>query len=131
MSTRTHATRLAWRVLVLLILPARLAHELLHAVAALPWARRIQLDILPRRGDAHARVAWSGDPHQAVVALSALAPLLAGCIAAGAALGMLLAGVSPDGVTETALLAIAATYIALIAQPSRADLRQARGGDDE
>jgi hypothetical protein len=122
--------RALYRAVVLLVLPARLAHELLHAAVALPWARRVQLDILPQRGDAVARVAWRGDPSRLVVALSALAPLLAGLIAAGAAAGMLLSGAAlPTTVTETALLAIAAAYIALVAQPSAADIDQARGGD--
>jgi hypothetical protein len=123
----------AYRLVVLLVLPARLAHELLHAITALPWARRVQLDILPQRGDAVARVAWRGDPHQAIVALSALAPLLAGLVAAGAAVGVLVTGgvTAPGTVTDLALLAIAAVYIALIAQPSAADIQQARGGSDE
>jgi hypothetical protein len=122
-----------YRAIVLLVLPARLVHELLHAVAALPWARRIQLDILPQRGDAVARVAWRGEPPHAVVALSALAPLLAGLIAAGAAVGLLVSGAvsAPSTVRELALLAIGAAYVGLVAQPSARDLQRARGDRDE
>lgn len=121
------------RAIILLVLPARLLHELLHAVTALPWARRVQVDILPQRGDAVARVAWRGDPHQAIVAFSALAPLLAGLIAAGAAVGVLVTGSvdAPETVTGLATLSIIAVYIALVAQPSAADIQQARGESDE
>jgi hypothetical protein len=116
-----------------LMLPAKLTHEGLHALAALPWAERVDVVILPRHGGADCRVAWAGDPHQAVVALAALAPLLAGIIAVGTAVALLLTSSvsAPTTVTELAAVAIGASFIAGVAQPSAADLRQVRGADTD
>jgi hypothetical protein len=122
-----------YRVFVLIALPARLAHEALHIVTALPFARRVRLDINVSTGNAAARVKWADWAPAPVVTLSALAPLIAGCLAALVAVALLLSGAVavPTTVTELCLLAIAASYVAMIAKPSPADLQSARGGTDE
>jgi hypothetical protein len=120
----------AYRLVVLLALPARLAHELLHILPALPFATAIRLDIDPRRGNAVARFQWGdGVPH-AVVALSALAPLAAGVCAAAVGVWALAEGGVPTNPTEMGLLAIGAAYIAMVGKPSPQDIRTARGGGD-
>ena len=119
------------RLTLLVALPATLAHELLHAAAALPWAERVQVDIQPRAGAAEARVRWAGDVSQAVVAFSALAPALAGLLALWAALWSGVLGVLPPGSTsEFALLAVVAGYATLTFGVSRRDIAEARGETD-
>lgn len=129
----TRARHITMRLIVLLALPARLIHELLHAITALPWAERVQVDILPQRGGAQSRVQWRESPPPGVVALSALAPLIAGLLALSWALWLFATGalVAPSTVTGWALVAIMAAYMAMIAKPSPQDVRQARGDRDE
>jgi hypothetical protein len=117
------------RLVVLLALPARLTHELLHILPALPFATAIRLDIDPQRGNATARFQWAEDVPQAVVTVSALAPLAAGVCAAAVGLWALAHSGVPTDPTEMALLAIAGAYIAMIGRLSPQDLRTARGGE--
>lgn len=119
------------RLTLLVALPATLAHELLHATAALPWAERVQVDIRPRDGAAHARVRWADGVSQVVVAFSALAPAIAGVLALWAALWSGVFGALPPGSTsDFALLAVVSGYAALTFGVSRQDLREARGETD-
>lgn len=118
------------RVLVLVALPARVLHELLHALTALPWAERVQIELRPS-GDARVRVRWREPPPRAVVVVSALAPLIAGVCAALTALWLLVTGhlAPPETITETALAAIAGAYVGMIANVQGEDLQAAFGGD--
>jgi hypothetical protein len=111
-----------------LILPAILLHEGLHAAVALPFAERVQIEIVP--GDALAvhRVQWAADAGRVVRTVATLAPLLAGLVAVSAALWLGLVGV-PSTSSELALLAIGAVYW-FAAFFSPADLRRAWGGHD-
>lgn len=129
--TMTTQTTL-FRLLVLFALPARLTHELLHVIPALLWAERVQVEILPQRGDAVAKVKWLDDAPGAVIAFSAIAPLVAACVAAFVALwGLLTGAVQPPGsVSGLALLAILAAFTAMVGQPSAQDLRAFWGGRD-
>lgn len=116
------------RARAMVLLPAILAHESLHAAAALPWARRVQIEIVPAEALAVHRVEWSEDVGRIVRTIAALAPLLAGLVAAVAAAWLGLLGV-PRSSSQMALLAIAAVYwMAVCVSP--ADLiRVWRGGD--
>lgn len=119
------------RLTLLVALPATLAHELLHAAAALPWAQQVRVDIHPRSGVASARVKWAGDVSQWVVAFSALAPAVAGLLALWAALWSGVFGVLPPGsTTEFGLLAVVGGYAALTFGVSRRDIAEARGETD-
>jgi len=81
--------------------PARLAHELTHVIAGLPWAERWQVRINEHGADA--RIQWrEGTPGWAV-ALHALAPLIIGCVVAGLALGQLATGRPLPQTIEAAL----------------------------
>lgn len=120
---------LPMRTLVAIALPARLIHELLHALTALPWAERVQIEMRPD-GDARARIAWRANPPpRAVVVLSALAPLLAGVLAAVVAVAMVVVGdlSTPSTPTELSLAAIAGAYVAMIANVQKEDVNAAFG----
>jgi hypothetical protein len=120
------------RLTLLVALPATLAHELLHAAAALPWAKRVQVDIRPRAGAAHARVRWADEVSQPVVAFSALAPAIAGVLALWAAVWSGVFGALPPGSTaDFALLAVVGGYAALTFGVSRQDIAEARGETHE
>jgi len=91
------------------LLPAILLHESLHAAVALPWAERVQIEIVPDDGLAVHRVQWRAGVGQVVRTTVALAPLLAGLIAALGAVWLGLLGV-PETSSDLALLAIGAVY---------------------
>lgn len=123
----THSLPL--RLLVVLALPARVIHELLHALTALPWAERVQIE-LRRDGNAAARIAWKDDqPPRYAIVLSALAPLFAGVLAVAVAVWGLATGqlATPTTPTELALGALTGAYVAMIANVQREDRRAALG----
>jgi len=115
------------RVMIGVALPASLLHELLHALVALPKARRVDLSIQPHQGTATAHVYWPAETSHLWVALSALAPMLAGALALTWALVQLATGHLGSGLTDSALLAIAGAYLGLAARPSWQDIRVATG----
>lgn len=121
---------LGYRLLVLLALPARLTHELLHILPALPFATAIRLDIDPQRGNAAARFQWDDGAPRAVVIMSALMPLVAGVCAATVGVWALAEGGIPTDPTQMALLAIAGAFVAMVGKPSPQDIRVARGDGD-
>lgn len=106
--------------------PAHLTHELLHVLAALPWAERIRLEIAPLQGATH-RVRWQEGTPRWAIAAAALAPLIGGVLALGVALWALATGMvaAPTDATEWALWAILGAYVAMAAKPSAADLQAA------
>jgi len=121
------------RLTLLVALPANVAHEMLHALAAAPWAEDVRLVIQPQTGACKALIDW-GEPaahKRPLIAFSALAPLIAGVLALSAALWNGYLGVLPPGSTsDFALLAVVGGYAALTFGVSRQDIAEARGGSE-
>lgn len=121
----SNTVRTLW---VILTLPATILHELAHAVVAMPAAEQVGIAIEPRGCEAHCLVAWREDASRFVIIASALAPPLAGLLAAGVAVWQWTAvgGPTPRSVTEWALLSIVATYWWVFVTPSPDDIQVAR-----
>jgi len=115
-------------VLALWALPGTLAHELTHALASLPWARRLALVVEVRSGRAAVRVDWRETAGGRARAIAALAPLAAGTVALIAAINLWVRGGLPlleqAGFMKYALLA---GWWAIMMLPSEADRETARG----
>jgi hypothetical protein len=121
------------RLPLLVALPANITHEMLHALAAAPWADDVHLVIQPQTGACKAIIDW-GEPaahKRPLMAFSALAPLIAGVLALCAAFWNGYLGVLPPGSTSEFLaLAALGGYAALTFGVSRQDLREAWGETD-
>lgn len=119
----------------LLTLPATLAHEIAHALAGKPWARRVAVVIDGDGYGAEAAIEWSDSAPWWAPLVASLAPLAAGLSTGVLAVSLWLAGGGdlPTGTGDLALWAIIATWWSVFAFPSRGDLAVARaaiGGDD-
>jgi len=111
----------------LLALPATLAHETTHAIASLPWASRLALVVEPRSGRATVRVEWHDSAGQWARRIAALAPFVAGVLAAVAGAALWMAGAGP--LNDAGLLewSIVAAWWTVFMLPSRPDVATARG----
>lgn len=105
--------------------PPTLAHELTHAAAAWPWARRTELDHAPWHGAAYCDVEWEADAPAWAIRVAAVAPTILGSAFALAVLSWIaVAGGSlpATGQRQAAWLAVGAYWLVFWA-PSTADLR--------
>lgn len=94
-SVQTRSASVVIVLLALLSLPARLAHELVHAVFAAPFADRLALVFEPTGLDASLGVEWhDGTPGYAMW-LAAYAPMLLGLAIGIWGAVRLVSGVSP------------------------------------
>jgi hypothetical protein len=103
-------------------LPATLAHEVVHAALAAPWAERVGIVIQPRNVDAGCAIDWRDGVPNWAVALAAYGPALVGVVLGIASLGWLALGGSwsstPRGWLVRALLAV---WWVVFTLPSGAD----------
>lgn len=110
-------------LLLLMTLPAHLAHEATHAVAAWPAAEALDINRSERR--VAVLVDWRPTARGWQVTLAALAPTLVGI--AGGAIGLAIIGLTQaTGPGSAARWALVAGYWLVYVWPSRPDRSQAR-----
>lgn len=110
-----------------LVLPATLAHELVHAAAGSLWAERVAI-VWYRSGVAKAQIDWRDDPPGWGVALTGLAPFLAGLLAGVLAVAQWFSAATPTPATPLGWGAwtIVAMWWVVFVAPSGSDLRASR-----
>jgi len=111
-----------------LVLPATLAHECVHAAAGSIWAERVAI-VWYRSGVAQAQIDWRDDPPTWGVALTGLAPFLAGLLTGVLALAQWLSAATPTPATPLgwgAWTVVAMWWVVFVA-PSASDLRASTG----
>lgn len=106
-----------WIAVGLLLLPARIIEEGLHALVALPWAVSVSVSINPRQPST--AVHWRDDTPRWAQAIAHVAPELVASIAGLAVLGWWTAGGSvplPGTTLDWVLLWwLGAQYLAVVA----------------
>jgi hypothetical protein len=90
-------------------LPAALAHELAHALVALPWARAVSVEF-DGAGGARCHVDWDGDPPTHAALLAAYAPLWIGLPVGVLGLWALATGSLPQTLQDWLVPSVAAGY---------------------
>lgn len=106
------------RVLGVVTLPAVVAHELTHLIAAVPWSQSAGVVIAD--GAAECQIRWRDDPPTLGVVLAAYAPTLVGCVLGVGGL-VALATNRPDTAAEWLCAAAAAGYWVIYVLPSAFD----------
>jgi len=113
----------------LLLLPARLAEELIHAAAALPFADTVFVRLDPRGDTAETVVQWRDETPSWAITAAAVAPEVLAALAGVAVLAWWVVGPGawlPDSTTDWVLLWILGTQYLAVAMPEQ---RQAGGTD--
>jgi hypothetical protein len=127
MSLRSRADVAVAILLTLLFLPGRIVEEGLHTLASLPFAEAIRVEIDPRAGTAHTKVAFrEGTPAWAIRFAYALPEIAAG-IAAAVVIGYWALGGAiwlPSTTLDFVLLGLVGAQYLAIALPSAADADQ-------
>lgn len=133
MSISIRQASIARPLISFLALPPTVAHELTHVLASLPWARRVGLVIEPWTGRASARIEWADRAGQGARAISAIAPLVAGTVAASVALALwATTGADlPSSSTALAKVAILTAWWAVYMSPSDGDGNVFWGGESD
>jgi len=106
------------RVLGVVTLPAVVAHELTHLIAAVPWSQSAGVVIAD--GAAECQIRWRDDPPTIGVILAAYAPTVVGCVLGVGGL-VALATDRPDTAAEWLWAAAAAGYWIIYVLPSAFD----------
>jgi hypothetical protein len=109
MSADTHTPGLLARVLALASLPAAIAHELAHAIVALPWAASVAVEF-DAGGGATCHVTWDGDPPGYAALAAAYAPLWVGLPVGLVGLWALATGPLPTTLRGWLVVAVAGGY---------------------
>lgn len=104
------AVSYAKRLAVAVSLPAAIAHEVAHAVVALPWAEEVSVSF-DGGGRARCHVSWAGDgPPGYASLLAAYAPLWIGGVLALVLFVTLLSGPLPQSLSDWLILSTAGAY---------------------
>lgn len=129
-TVRTAAMFFARTFALVITYPATLAHELTHAIAAKPWAERLEIDLNPFDGDYGVTVHWREDAPGKQVVMASIMPFVAGMVAlAGALVMWVLDGFTlPTSGVGLAKLSIVAMWWVLYVVPSPADVNTAING---
>jgi len=103
-------TNLIQRLGALASLPPALAHELAHALVALPWADSVSVEF-DGEGRASCYVDWASDDPPAYAALlAAYAPLWIGALLGLAGLGLLTTGPTPQTLQGWLIVSVFGAY---------------------
>lgn len=124
MTVKTHTTHAVMVALTVLMLPARIVEEGLHALAALPWAAVVSVRLNPRRGAAETVVQYRDGTPEWAVTLGYVAPEIVGRVAGVAVLMWWLAGGAvwwPTTTLDWILLSLLGSQYLAIALPSAKD----------
>lgn len=126
----TRAAGTFWGVLSL---PAVLLHELAHAVASFPWARRIGIVVEPRTGYAECHVEFRDSAGRWPEIVAGVAPMALGWAAAIVALALWLldGGEIPSSTMALVKVAVLTTYWVIFMTPSAVDGDLVWDGDDD
>jgi len=116
------------RLAALASLPAALAHELSHALVALPWAEEVSVSF-DGEGAAQCHVVWRDDgPPEYASLMAAYAPLWIGGLLGAAMFGALLTGPLPETLVEWLIVSTAGAYWTVFIAHDPRD--RGRRGDD-
>lgn len=132
MSARASTHRAVNVLLTLLVLPARVVEEGLHAIAALPWANWIRVEVDPQAGTASTEVGYRADTPQWAIRLGYLVPEVVGT---GAGILVIVYWVVagpiwlPATTLDWILLSLLGAQWLAVALPSAADVDQTPEGD--
>lgn len=115
-------------VLSVLVLPARVVEEGLHALAALPWARQVSVRLKPRAGTAETVVEYPDSTPGWAIRLAYVAPEAVASIAGVAVIAYWLTGSGgvwwPESTLDWLLLSLLGSQYLAVALPSAKDCNQ-------
>lgn len=127
MSTKQRTNDTLMVLLTVVVLPARIVEEGLHALAALPWARVVSVQLNPRGGTAETVVEYHADTPQWAIRMAYLAPEAVAALAGIAVIAYWLAGGIvwwPTTMLDWLLLSLLGSQYLAVALPSAKDADQ-------
>jgi len=124
MSTKHRTHHVVMVLLTVLVLPARVVEEGLHALAALPWAEVVSVRLEPGGGAAETVVQYREDTPQWAIRLAYVAPEATAALAGTAVIAYWLAGGTvwwPTTTLDWVLLSALGSQYLAVALPSAKD----------
>lgn len=135
MTLRSRANAGLMVTLAVLWLPARIVEEGIHALAALPFADAISVQLRPRDGTAKTVVEFRATAPDWAITAAYVAPEVVATLAGVAVIGWWAVGGAmwvPASTTDWVLLSLLGAQYLAIALPSAADAdRTANGGETD
>lgn len=134
MSVKNKTGRAVNVLLTVLVLPARILEESLHALAALPWADWVRVELNPQAGTAETRVSFRTNTPKWAIRLAYVIPEVVGT-SAGVAVIVYWFVAGPIWLPATTLdwilLSLLGAQWLAVAIPSAADADQRPEGETE
>ena len=134
MTTRQQANDALMVFLSVLILPARIVEEGIHALAALPWAEVVSVRLNPRDGSAETVVQYRTNTPRWAIRLGYLAPEATAALAGLTVIAYWLTGGHvwwPASTMDWILLSLLGSQYLAVALPSAKDADQTPVGETQ